>query len=379
MSKPFFPCSAPSIQDMPVKNLDPDLKNAWLMQLKKEWENANYTFFNRKMNLPDVDLSNSEKTLGRWTGGSQRRLLISVRLIYRFPWEAVQDVLYHEMAHQYVEEVLQIRDSLPHGEVFQKICRERGIDPSATGNLPCWEKNRDDRFKTGSRNHKIINKAHKLFALARSDNLNEAHAAMTKAHSLLLKHNLSLLEAENRENYIRKQVGEIGRKNPVKSLVGIIISKFFFVESIWTFSYDRAKNKEGRVLEIYGTQENVEIAEYVHDYLHNVSEILWKEYQSKKKMSGNKYRRTFLYGLLNGLYNKLNSGEPNKKPLDLVWKGDPKLKEFYRRRNPKISTSACRYSSSCDETYRTGFARGKKLIIHKGMHGKRSGKTNLLN
>jgi hypothetical protein len=202
---------------------------------------------------------------------------------------------------------------------------------------------------------------------------------MTKAHEFLLKHNLSLLDMQTEWNYIYKQIGEVERRNPIKSIISAIISKFFFVEAIWTFGYDQHRNRSGQVLEIYGTPENVEMAEYVYDYLQNISELLWAEYKKREKISGNRHRRTFIYGLLDGFYNKLDSRFIENQSKKLVWKGDPRLKEFYRRRNPRIARSSSRYSHSCQDTYDSGMTQGKNLVIHKGIHEKGNGKVKFLN
>src|SRR3989338_2059425 len=60
------------------------------------------------------------------------------------------------------------------------------------------------------------------------------------------------------------------------------------------------------------------------------------------------------------------------------WKGDPRLKEFYRRRNPKLARSSSRYTSRCQDTYNSGIIRGKNLVIHKGIHGKGKGEVKFL-
>ncbi len=158
----------------------------------------------------------------------------------------------------------------------------------------------------------------------------------------------------------------------------IQISKFFFVEAIWTFGYDQNENRSGQVLEIYGTPENVEMAEYVYGYLQNISELLWAEYKRREKIRGNRHRRTFIYGLLDGFYNKLDSRNIENQSKKLVWMGDPQLKEFYRRKNPRTARSPSRYSRSCQDTYDSGKTQGKNLVIHKGIHGKGSGETKLL-
>ncbi len=364
---------------MTVEDIDNILKTAWVRQLKADWKTANYHYFKDSMRLPDIELSCAEKVLGEWKGGNYRRLSISVSLIADYSWEYVQEVLYHEMVHQYVEEILGIRDSLPHGDVFKRVCQQNGIDYTATGDMQSWVEKRNKASCGNSENYKILDKIHKLLALAKSPNEYEAHNAMTKAHMFLLKHNLALLDVQTKLNYIFKQIGEVGRRNPSKSIISSIISKFFFVEAVWTFGYDQHKNRSGRILEIYGTPENVEMAEYVYNYLQNISELLWKEYKSREKISGNKHRRTFIYGLLDGFYNKLDSRDIEYQSRKLVWKGDPRLKEFYRRRNPRLVRSSSRYSNSCQDAYNSGKSQGNNLVIHKGIHGKGKDGGKLLN
>ncbi|MFQ5730285.1 MAG: DUF2786 domain-containing protein, partial [Waddliaceae bacterium] len=220
-----------------------------------------------------------------------------------------------------------------------------------------------------SENHRMLNKVNKLLALAQSTNKHEAQSAMAKAYVLLLKHNLSLLDVQSNREYTYKQIGKVGRRNPIQSMIGVIVSKFFFVEAIWTYSYDQHRNQDGRILEIYGTQENVEIAEYVYDYLQHSSERLWKAYKSNQQMKGNKHRRTYIYGLLDGFYQKLNKQVVEYQSKQLVWKGDPSLMAYYRRRNPRRVHSFSKISRSCRDAYRSGMTQGENLIIHKGIHG----------
>jgi predicted SprT family Zn-dependent metalloprotease len=108
--------------------IDNVLKTAWIKQLKADWKTANYHYFKDSMRLPSLELSSAEGVLGKWKGSYHRHLSISINLISNYTWEYVQEVLYHEMAHQYVEEVLGIREELPHGEAFKRICLENGID-----------------------------------------------------------------------------------------------------------------------------------------------------------------------------------------------------------------------------------------------------------
>ena len=150
------------------------------------------------------------------------------------------------------------------------------------------------------------------------------------------------------------------------------------MEAIWTYGYDQQRNRAGRILELYGTPENVEMAEYVYDYLQNISELLWEEYKVQKRLTGNRHRRTFIYGILNGFYHKLDNRISENRTGHLVWKGDPRLKDFFRRRNPKFVRSSSRYSRSCQDTYNSGISQGKNLVIHKGIHENGNREVKLL-
>ena len=351
-------------------DINDSLKNSWLLQLREDWRSANYYYFKNTLTAPQFELSASPNTLGSWQGGIKRTIRISMQLILKHPWEYVREVLYHEMTHQFVNEVLNMNDALAHGDAFQRVCREHGFDPSAAGRLDQWVKFRQGKEET-SPSQKLINKIHKLLALAKSTNVHEAESAMTRAQELLLKHNLSILNEGVERNYKHKQIGKIGAKNPVKSIISTILNKFFFVETIWVYGYDQHKDKRGRILEVYGSQENLEMAEYVHEYLHNVSQQLWQGFKKENTIKGDKHRRTFIYGLLSGFHEKLElQAEIASISNALIWKGDPKLKEYYRRRNPRIKSKTVSYTKSCHDVYQSGIQHGKRLILKKGIHKK---------
>ena len=122
-----------------MTDIDNILKNCLGQAIESRLEKPLITItLKDSMRLPNLELFYSEDVLGKWKGGCHRRLSISILLINNYKWEYVQEVLYHEMAHQYVEEALGIRDSLPHGEAFKRICRENSIDPTATGDIQSW-------------------------------------------------------------------------------------------------------------------------------------------------------------------------------------------------------------------------------------------------
>ena len=100
--------------------------------LAADWRNFNYALFNDRMRAPAIVVSEATSQLGRWIG-AQRTMEISRALLLDHPWGTVMEVLKHEMAHQFVDEVLGVRDETSHGPVFHRVCADRAIDATATG------------------------------------------------------------------------------------------------------------------------------------------------------------------------------------------------------------------------------------------------------
>jgi hypothetical protein len=152
-----------------------------IRRLAREYAWRNELHFDRKLRAPLIALSDAERRLGAWHRGT-RRLEISRRLVAIRPWTEVIEVLKHEMAHQFVHEVLGEHEESAHGPSFAKVCRERGIDARAAG-LVNADRGVDDTSR-------VLDKVQKLLALAGSSERHEAEAAMRKAHELMLRHNL---------------------------------------------------------------------------------------------------------------------------------------------------------------------------------------------
>lgn len=358
-------------------NISAKLQNAWIRRLMIEWKLANDRYFKNSMRSPSFILSDSRKRLGYWKGGSSRTLALSVQLIKDRPWQDVCEILYHEMVHQYVDEVLRVHDEPPHGATFKRICIERGIYHRATGDISEWSRQRAEGYEPD--NSGILNKVQKLLSLAQSDNEHEAELAINKASALLLKYNLSILEMDAARPYVHKQIGAIGRKNPAKSIASAIITKFFFVESIWIDGYDSATDTSGTILEISGVAANVQMAEYVFNYLLNISEVLWNKHKRDNNISGNWHRRTFINSLLDSFYHKLDDNSKSSGVSALVWKGDPLLAHYFKKRYPRVRTVQSGFSQSSRAISNAGGKAGKNLVINKGIENSSGFGGRLLN
>ena len=158
-------------------------------------------------------------------------------------------------------------DVPPHGKMFQHMQRKLGIEEYETVGL---------NNKRGAGDSALIEKIRKLLNLAQSDQLHEAQNAMNMANHLMKKWNIEQIQLKEKKHYHLRELGEPGRVLLVHKMLSAILRDFFFVETIWVQSYHVKKMKWGRVLEVSGLKENVEMAEYVYHYLLNLSEVLWK-------------------------------------------------------------------------------------------------------
>jgi hypothetical protein len=301
------------------------LEAALLRQLGETWAEINQNHFRRRLRRPVFALSEAAR-LGAWIG-ARRTLELSRALVLEQPWGVVREVLKHEMAHQFVEEALGIHDQTAHGPAFEALCRQHGIDASASG-LP--------RAATGD--DTVLRRIARLLALATSPNVHEAEAAMQQARRLMLKHNIDAAAAAAREGFAFRHVGEPRRRiDAHEQVLAGILSDHFFVEVIWVPTYLPLEGRSGRVLELCGTPSNLDVAAYVHGFVLETSARLWRDHRRAHGIPGDRERRRFLLGVMLGFEEKLAAGASQTREEGLVWRGDPELDAYLRRRYPRRS------------------------------------------
>lgn len=349
-----------SAVDEASPRLSAALEAALLHELREQYRLIASAHFKNTLKLPQLELVPSRARLGRWVEAT-RTIELSRSLVLDRPWGVVVEVLKHEMAHQYVCDVLGERGETAHGPRFRAVCERLGIDAAASGmpDAPLPEKSEEQR--------KIGDRIARLLALAESPNVHEAEAAMAAAQKLLLKHNIELRDARTAQGYVWKHLGvPTGRTTEAERVLSLLIGKHFFVEAIWIPVYRPREGKRGSVLEICGSPENVEIAEYVHGYLVTTAERLWREHKVKLGIRGDRDRRTFLAGVMTGMSEKLARESKKSEEAGLVWVADGDLTKYFRRRHPHVRH--VRYAGQRrSEAYAHGREAGQKIVIHKGM------------
>jgi hypothetical protein len=340
-----------------AQQIGAELRNAWRRKLHRWWQHYNEEYLGGALRMPLIELSDGEEELGLWEK-KQRRLCIAVRHIEADPWLEVMETLRHEMAHQYADEVLRARGETPHGPAFGRACEQLRCSPRARAESAGG--------RAAGEEDGVLRRLRKVLSLADSPNENEAEAAVKKARRLLLQYNIDAVRLDQERGFARRCLGPIkGRRASYELWLGLILQEFFFVETLWAETYEALKDRRGTILQVYGTKANLDMAEYAHQYLTGLLERLWQEYRKRQALPGNRERLRYWAGVLEGFYDKLREQEEGiRKEGALVWKGDSRLRQYYRYINPRIET---RYGQGVRESaaYQDGRREGRRVSIRR--------------
>lgn len=338
------------------------LEAALVRGLAEAWETENHGRFRGRLRRPVLCLADTAR-LGLWDRG-RREIVLARSLVRERPWGIVVEVLKHEMAHQYVHEVLGIVDETAHGRAFQDTCARFGIDAAAAGEPAPGEV--DDR---------VIRRIQKLLALAASPNRHEAEAAMAAAQALLLRHNLSegALRPGRRATWAHLGRPAL-RMQQSDRLLASILGTHFFVEAIWVPVWLPERGQRGQILEVCGSHENVAFAAYVYDFLRGTADRLWEEVATSRPQGG---RRAFTAGVMRGFLEKLGAQARAQAAEGLVWVGDPAVKRYLRQRYPHIRTVR-RQGVAPSEAFTSGREAGREIVLHKPVEQQGTARGRLL-
>jgi hypothetical protein len=308
---------------------------------------------------------------GRWgTWSSERReICLSSDLVHNHPWDAVREVLLHEMAHQYAEEVLRGGGEPPHGESFRRACRLLRANSEASGRYATLDQKLAD--PDPQEENGIPGRVRKLMALAQSTNPFEAEAAMDKAYELIRKHQLDLIPSSTQKDFVSAFVGEPALRHFQEHyLLANLLQEFYFVFGVWVPTYVLGRGRMGTVLEVTGRIQNVKMARYVHGFVMHFIESRWKEYTRHRKL--NRYRKTdFAAGILEGFRRRLEERARPREQEDAglvpIEAEDGELTEQIAYRYPRLRQVRGRPLRRHEGVHRDGIDIGRNLVLHKAI------------
>ncbi len=221
---------------------------------------------------------------------------LTIGLHHHLAWlaknDVIKNILRHELAHYFCF-IEKKYHSGPHGKDFKDVCRQFGWGADvfqAYASIEHLNQNVEGDLKT----ERLIEKVKNLFKLAASANVHEAELAVLKANQLLLKHHLdqeSLTSNPRQKTEIFvKRLHTQGRKDAKLQAIYQILSHFL-VAPVYNYGDKKV------FLEVTGTLANVEMADYVCQYLLRHLDFLWEQQTSLMGLSA---KNSFYHGLSEG-------------------------------------------------------------------------------
>ncbi|MEW6441022.1 MAG: DUF2786 domain-containing protein, partial [bacterium] len=361
-----------------------DPERRLLRGLAFEWEAALWVLrlpHRQAMRRPLFSLGDMKKRWGVWDR-ERREISISRDLVHGHSWDSVREVLHHEMAHQLADEVLGSDGQPAHGPAFQQACRLLRANPRASAS---WQPLDERILRQGTSGPaKRLVRVKKLLALAESPDRHEAEAAMAKAHELMARYNLDLVEQRLPRDFVTAFAGKPRIRHPAEDYhLANLLQEFYFVRCMWVPAYVLDRDRSGRVLEISGTPQNVRLAGYVFDFVRGFVECQWSAYNRERKL--HRARRTdFAIGILRGFRSRLIAQQQERaaagtgKGAALIVLKDPLLEEHMAYMYPRVTTVRRGPSRQDRRVLDAGFRAGQELVIHQGIEERGGARGRLL-
>ncbi|HEY3353604.1 MAG TPA: DUF2786 domain-containing protein [Polyangia bacterium] len=363
--------------------LPDELTALWTKQLYDEYANIVHWYGVGRELKPTVIAVVAMQPYGRWEPAT-RTILIADHLIRDHAWRVVLEVLKHEMAHQYVDEVLAPAAPRPHGDAFQDACRRLGVPAwaaAATGQLPAALAGSAPQVLSDEE-ERLLRRAEKLLALAGSDNEHEAQLAMERAQALFARHNLEALR-HRRGAAMTSAIIRLGRRKVFahEQLIAGLLIEHFFVYVVSFNDYDARDCVEYRAFDVMGTPENVAMAEYVFQFLRRAADELWSRHAAGHDRA---HKTSFQRGVINGFSQQLRqtatanaaaaSGLAPRTATALIAAGRRRIEETIgKERYPRTVRRASGGGRFDRGSFAAGEDHGRRIVLHKGVGGSGGG------
>lgn len=269
--------------------------------------------------------------------------------------EQLRCLIRHELAH-YLTFINHGETTQPHGPEFKTFCQQMGWGEEVSKASFCLEEGSATELEENS----VLRKVKKLMALTSSNNKNEAEQAMIKSQQLLLKHNLEskYIDGEEEEKICVKRLLKQKRENAKMRSIARILETFFV-------SVVYVRGGDSIYLEILGSSVNLEIAEYVANFLSQEMDNLWDEARRYMPLKGAVAKNSFFLGLAKGYCNKIQAlkREYNTSVTQALMIIEKKLIEARDMVYPRLSSAKSK-GSHCQQSSALGELMGKQLSIH---------------
>jgi hypothetical protein len=240
---------------------------------------------------------------------------------------------------------------------------------------------------TEEKREEVASKVKKLLALSASANEAESKLAAEKAREILEKYSMTMTDVEILSSEMvdqdftlpRFSAGHVGQ--PVKKLDAwhdhllSLMGKYYFVKVVLSNKHD------GMHVHFLGAKEDVQVAQYVFNFLHNRIYFLTDEaivaLPSKSFMDSGQQRRWrtdfgigVVVSLRNMHFNKVKSAPAavSSNGTDLMVVKGQALDTFLKEKFPSLHYGKAKTRSMSHDAYSRGIEAGKGININQGLN-----------
>ncbi len=348
---------------------DVDLERAILLGLAAEWREALALVPRRlrdRLRRPQFSLSDADRRLGAWDP-SREEIRVSRRFALERGWDEVRELLRHEMAHQLADQVLDGGAETSHGPAFREACRLLGAHPGASGEFVPLGARLDGDADPGRA--RVLERVHKLLALASSRNRHEAELALLRAREFARRHHVD--ERQGGDEFLSAFAGRPAlRHSREEYQLAALVTRTWEVYGIWVPAWVVERERMGTVLELSGTATQVKLAGYVHAFVRRHIATEWERYDHGRRL-GARRRTDFGCGVIEGFRGTLERGAKGPGAGGtLVRTGqDPLFAGYLAARYPRRTTVRRGGGRIDPGVHRDGVRAGERLVIREGVEG----------
>jgi len=368
--------------------IDARLRSAWSRQILRVVTHV-LGHHGIRIPPPHVEVVKDSARLGSYNPAT-RTLSIAETAFTQYPWDIVDQLIRHELAHCVCHELFG-PGAAPHGQDFVEACRMVGLAN------PAWHRSRGELHRdfglliNASRAIKEergqLDRVRKLLAMADASRSSEheARIALEKAHVIMRRHNLDTDGGPHGRRYSHHTIDLGTRRVPAwEKIIWWILRDFFFVLTCREEIYDPWTDERRSGITFVAEAQNLEVALYVRDFLHRELARLYAE--NRAHVGGR--RNQYFVGLVLGFQKKIAAEErtrltarqgkgPEEPTNALIVARDPIVQDYFRTRFPRTrvgGASTLRQGAA----FRKGMTDGGTIALRHGVTDQAGNKGRLL-
>jgi hypothetical protein len=270
----------------------------------------------------------------------------------------LRDILRHELLHYYCF-ILYPKTSSAHGAEFIQLGQKLNLKDEIL-KASMNEEKADEELVGDLKAERIITKVKKLMELAKSNNTHEAELATMKANQLLLEHQLEFKHLKDDQIFVQRL--RIQKRKDAKIMCLYEIIQYFLVKPILHYGKNQV------VLEACGSRENLELAQYLVDFLDLELERLYKSEKELGNLHGTRDKNSFFLGVSQGFCERFKQSEKALTPVQSneIIHIKEELNSSFKAVYHSVGTTQARMRTNLDAKNR-GQISGKNLTINAGI------------